>query len=179
MSAQRADWQRNHQRLLEVAAAVVARDGAGASLEAIAREAGIGSATLHRHFPSRHALLDEIFLDGVTALSRRADEPDDEPGRALRRWVEELTAYAASTRGLAATLATERASELDCRGILFDAATTLTRRAATTLRPGVTATDLLRLSTAISTATEGDPDTARRLIRLALAGVSLEEREPS
>ncbi|MFC8528098.1 TetR/AcrR family transcriptional regulator [Nocardia sp. NPDC057227] len=175
MSAQRADWQRNHRRLLEVAAAVVARDGADASLEAIARAAGIGSATLHRHFPSRHALLDEIFLDGVTALCRRTGELGDEPGRALLRWIAELTVYAASTRGLAATLAAERASgELDCHGVLFDTATTLTERAAGTLRPGVTASDLLRLSTAISTATEGDPETARRLIRLALAGIAVE-----
>ncbi|WP_204038555.1 helix-turn-helix domain-containing protein [Micromonospora qiuiae] len=50
---QRSDWQRNHKRLVAVAAALVARDGAQVSLEEIAREAGVGSATLHRHFPSR------------------------------------------------------------------------------------------------------------------------------
>jgi AcrR family transcriptional regulator len=61
----RADARRNYDRILEAAAAEVARRGADASLEEIARRAGVGSATLHRHFPSRWGLLQAVFQERV------------------------------------------------------------------------------------------------------------------
>src|SRR5690606_14249556 len=89
---QRSDWQRNHERLLAAAAALVARDGAQVSLEEIARDAGVGSATLHRHFPSRQALLEEVFRDTVERLRRRARElAAGDPRTGLVTWLEELT----------------------------------------------------------------------------------------
>ncbi len=174
--SQRQDWQRNHERLLAVAAQVVAKDGFEASLEEIARRAGIGSATLHRHFPSRHALLEEIFHDGVDRLCRRADDLAGEPSTGLTRWLEELAIYSAETRGLAASLIAERpdlAVTHGCHGQLLDTAQELVRRAcaAGAVRPDVSATDLLTITNAVSLVSEGDPDSARRLIRLAVDGV--------
>ncbi|WP_216893276.1 TetR/AcrR family transcriptional regulator [Nocardia alni] len=176
--SQRSDWQRNHERLLAVAAQVVARDGFEASLEEIARRAGIGSATLHRHFPSRHALLEEIFQDGVDRLCRRAHDLAAEPASGLTAWLEELAVYSAETRGLAASLIAERpdlAEAQGCHGQLLEAAQELVRRAcaAGAVRPDVAAMDLLTITNAVSLVSEGDPDTARRLIRLAVDGVKL------
>ncbi|SFJ83493.1 TetR/AcrR family transcriptional regulator [Amycolatopsis sacchari] len=166
----RADWQRNHERLVAAAAALVARDGAQVSLEEVAREAGVGSATLHRHFASRHALLEEVFQDSLERLRRRAGELAGGDARTgLVTWLEELTVAAADTRGLAASLG---AGET-CHTIIRDATTDLVNRARTAaaVRPEVSPDDLLTLVTAVSLATEGDAATARRLLGLALVGV--------
>ncbi|GGM63422.1 TetR family transcriptional regulator [Micromonospora sonchi] len=174
---QRSDWQRNHKRLVTVAAALVARDGAQVSLEEIAREAGVGSATLHRHFPSRHALLEEVFQDSVAHLRWRAGElADKDPRTALLTWLEELTVAAASTRGLAAALdAADNTAPYShtCHGIVREATEDLMSRAlrVAAIRPGVPPDDLITLVQAISQATEGDPPAAGRLLRLALEGI--------
>ncbi|MFC7643282.1 TetR/AcrR family transcriptional regulator [Streptosporangium lutulentum] len=70
----RADARRNHDRILVAASAAIAQHGAEASLEEIARHAGVGSATLHRHFPSRQALLEAVFRDRVETLCAKASE---------------------------------------------------------------------------------------------------------
>jgi AcrR family transcriptional regulator len=103
MRPRRADARRNYDQLVTAASAAFAREGAGASLEEIARQAGVGSATLHRHFPSRLALLDAVFHDRVAALCRQAHEVAGraEPGPALTSWLRAVGACAASTRGLA------------------------------------------------------------------------------
>ncbi|WP_307868263.1 TetR/AcrR family transcriptional regulator [Umezawaea beigongshangensis] len=156
---------------------LIACDGAGVSLEEIARRAGVGSATLHRHFPSRRALLEEVFHEGVERLCGRARELGrDDPGTGLATWLEELTLYTTNNRGLATSLmsgAGELPPEDTCHGMLLDAADDLVARAveAGVARPGVSAADLIVLTNAISLATEGDPATAGRLLRLALEGV--------
>lgn len=75
----RADARRNYEQILAAAEAEVARAGAEASLEEIARQAGVGSATLHRHFPSRQALLEAVFHDRVVALCNQAYELAAQP----------------------------------------------------------------------------------------------------
>ncbi|MEU8149563.1 helix-turn-helix domain-containing protein [Nonomuraea sp. NPDC048901] len=177
--AGRADRQRNRRRLLEAAEAVIGRDGAQASLEEIARRAGVGSATLHRHFPSRHDLLNAVFHEGVERLSRRAQALADSlaPGDALAAWLEEVTTYTATTRGLATALMSAPecavAAEDSCHGLIHDAATRLVTDAeeAGVLRTEATTHDLMTLTNAISVASDGDPDSARRLLRLTLGGV--------
>ncbi|GAA3073198.1 TetR/AcrR family transcriptional regulator [Streptosporangium carneum] len=175
---QRSDWQRNHERLVATAAALVARDGAQVSLEEIAREAGVGSATLHRHFASRQVLLEEVFRDEVERLRRRAGElAGGDPRTGLVTWLEELTTSAANTRGLPASLAA--GADVDspdgdtCHGIVREATVVLVNRAfaVAAVRPEVSPDDLLTLVEAVSRATEGDPLTARRLLRLALDGI--------
>lgn len=71
---QRADARRNYARILEVAEAEVAAHGANASLEQIARTAGVGSATVRRHFPTRHALLEAVSRERIALLAARAQE---------------------------------------------------------------------------------------------------------
>src|SRR5690606_17944092 len=104
--AMRADARRNYERIVRAASEAVARDGAEASLEAIARAAGVGSATLHRHFPSRWSLLQAVFTDRVRGLCDRAEELRTAPGplEALRTWLREVAVYSTTTRGLAASI---------------------------------------------------------------------------
>lgn len=174
----RSDWQRNHERLLDVASKLVARDGARVSLEKVAREAGVGSATLHRHFPSRRALLEEIFRDVVERLRDRAAELlHEDPWTALATWLDELAVAAADTHGLAASLdagAHDGTPAADtCHRVVKDATTALLDRALaeSVVRPEVSPDDLLTLVVAVSQACEGDPTSARRLLHLALNGV--------
>jgi AcrR family transcriptional regulator len=176
----RADRVRNHARLLAVASALIARDGAEVSLEEIARQAGVGSATLHRHFPSRRALLEEVFSDGIERLAQRATElVSQDPQAALFVWLEELTAYAASTRGLSESLTSGHedpnvVASRTCRGRLRQAAKHLTALAITEgmLRPSVSPDDVLMIANGISLVTPDDPAAARRLVRIAIAGLS-------
>ncbi|GAA3587892.1 TetR/AcrR family transcriptional regulator [Nonomuraea rosea] len=185
MSVQRADARRNYVRLLAVAEEAVATYGADASLEQIARTAGVGSATVRRHFPSRRALLEAVFRERVETLCAHAR---DLTGRAdtraaLLEWLRAVTADAATIRGLAMALIREQAaepgaaSEACCSAQLTEAGDPLARRAADdgALAPGVSIADLLTLITGIALATEHHPDPAAeadRLLGLAVAGVS-------
>ena len=174
----RADARRNYDQILAAAEVEIARAGAGASLEEIARRAGVGSATLHRHFPSRQALLDAVFRDRIEVVCAQACEfaEADDPGQALVEWLRALAVYGATTRGLAASmlaggLAVPAGS--GCEAMLTDAGGELLRRAqhAGAVRPDVSIVDLLTLVNAVSVATENSPDDADRLASLALAGV--------
>ena len=174
----RADGRRNREKIVATAAKLVRRDGAQVSLEEIARRAGVGSATLHRHFPSRSALLEAVFRDGVAQLCARATtRPGEDPGVALADWLEELTVYTATHRGLATALLAGpdglSAEEVCCTEMLLDVLDTLVTRAATAgaLRQGATKEDLMMLANAIAVANEGDPLAARRVLRLAIAGI--------
>lgn len=174
----RADGRRNRERIVAAAEELVARDGAQASLEEIARKAGVGSATLHRHFPSRQALLEAVFRDGVAQLcARAAAQPGEEPAAELASWLEELTAYTASNRGLAAALLSGpdglSAEDICCTDMLLKVLNVLVARAsaAGAIHAGATTEDLMVLTNSIAVANEDDPLTARRVLRLALAGI--------
>ncbi|WP_150251470.1 TetR/AcrR family transcriptional regulator [Nocardiopsis deserti] len=179
----RADARRNYERIVAVAEEAFAAHGVDASLEEIARRAGVGSATLHRHFPSRRSLLEVVFHDRVEALCARAREHarTREPGDALSAWLRDLNAYAEASRGLAASLLRDgRDADLlerddGCAAMITTAAGELLHRArqARAVRPGVRAEDLVALVSAISLATEDHPDGAQagRLLDIAIAGV--------
>lgn len=177
----RADARRNYERILAAAGAVVAQHGAEASLEEIARHAGVGSATLHRHFPSRQALLEAVFKDRVETLCAKAHdlavEPD--PGAALVTWLQAVGAHAVTNRGLGASLmpgAGDPTLGDTCHTMIVNAGSELLARAhqAQAVRPDVTITQLLKLVGAIALATEHDHDGAAeadRLLTLVIDGV--------
>lgn len=183
MAAQRADARRNYARILAVAEAEVAAHGADASLEQIARTAGVGSATVRRHFPTRRALLEAVFYERIEALCARARELAGAPdGRAaLLEWLGAFTAFAASSRGLATALTQEGEADTqhvdDCATRLAEAVDPLIQHAAQTaaVAPGLTVADLLTLIAGIVLATERHPDpgaAANRLLGLAVEGIS-------
>jgi AcrR family transcriptional regulator len=173
----RADAQRNYDRIVSAASEAIAQDGAEASLEAIARSAGVGSATLHRHFPSRWSLMEAVFAERVGCLIDRAEELRDapEPLDALVRWLREVAAYATTTRGLAAALLNGPPAESGtCQAHLIAAGEPLVRRAveAGVVRGDVATADLLTLVNAISLAAQqAGPEEAERLVTLVLEGV--------
>src|SRR6202050_880302 len=85
----RADAQRNRERILEVAKQEFARSGANASLEEIAKKAGVGPGTLYRHFPTREELLIAVYrseMEKLAAAEQRLAK-DLPPIEALRAWL--------------------------------------------------------------------------------------------
>lgn len=187
----RADARRNYARILAVAEEEVAAHGAAASLEQIARVAGVGSATVRRHFPTRWALLEAVSRGRIEALCRRAEEltgGNDSRG-ALLEWLSDVVSYSVTARSLAAALAHEGdgadpGPANSCSAALERAADPLLRRA---VRDGavsgeVTVNDLITLIVGIVLATEHHPDPAaraHRLFRLAVAGLSPDGRARS
>ncbi|CAL9412890.1 hypothetical protein SUDANB108_01697 [Streptomyces sp. enrichment culture] len=179
----RADARRNHERLLKVAAEAFAEHGEGASLDDIARRAGVGSGTLYRHFPTRHALLEAAYLDRIQALAARADALAAElpPGEALREWLGELGAGMIRMRGLKALLGPavtegDSAVATACGDAVRSAAGRLVRAAHEegTLRRDVDPTDVLRLAHGVATASEladGEGRHIRRYLGLLTEGL--------
>jgi AcrR family transcriptional regulator len=85
----RADAQRNRERILEVAKQEFIQSGANASLEEIAKKAGVGPGTLYRHFPTREELLMAVFRSGLEKLAAAEQRlaRDLPPIEALRAWL--------------------------------------------------------------------------------------------
>ncbi|GAA1201410.1 TetR/AcrR family transcriptional regulator [Streptomyces hebeiensis] len=179
----RADARRNYDRLLTEARATFAEHGADASLEDVARRAGVGIGTLYRHFPNRHALLSAVFQEALTALLERSRElaaSDDRPCGALVAWLRALIAHAGEYRGLSRALMAashDESSALSrCNIPLRGAGERLLVRAQETgqVRAEVSIDDLMQLTNAIALAAEGapdDPELADRLLRLTLTGL--------
>lgn len=180
----RADARRNYTRILAVAQEEVAAHGAGASLEQIARTAGVGSATVRRHFPTRRALLEAVSRERIEALRLRAAvlAGVDDSRNALLEWLSDLVDYCVSARGLAAALsydggAADPVHANTCAASMREAVEPLARRTARdgAVAGGTTAGDLITLVVGISLATERFPDPAAeadRLFRLTVAGLS-------
>jgi AcrR family transcriptional regulator len=103
----RADAVRNRARVLEAAKALFSTGGPQASLETVAREAGVGIGTLYRHFPTREALFEAVYRREVEQLVELAGQlagcPD--PVAALRRWLRANVEFVATKKGMAAALA--------------------------------------------------------------------------
>jgi len=96
----RADAQRNYDRLVTAARTVFAQEGGGASMESIAREAGVGIGTLYRHFPKRIDIVEAVYREDVDELTSVAESvvADLDPWPALVAWLEAFVRYASSKR---------------------------------------------------------------------------------
>ncbi len=103
----RADAVRNRERVLEAANAVFSAGGAEASLEAVARAAGVGIGTLYRHFPTREALFEAVYRREVQQLADLAEQLKQEapPIDALRRWMRSIVKFVATKKGMSSALA--------------------------------------------------------------------------
>lgn len=105
--APRADARRNRERVLEAAKAVFNIGGADASLEAVARRAGVGIGTLYRHFPTREALFEAVYRREVDQLVDLAEQLKTNTAavEALRRWLHANVEFIATKKGMSAALA--------------------------------------------------------------------------
>ncbi|MFD7160829.1 TetR/AcrR family transcriptional regulator [Kribbella sp. NPDC059898] len=102
----RADATRNRQQLLDVATQLFAAADAEPSMRAIANEAGVGIATLYRHFPTRESLVDAVYQDQVLRLTADARDllTELDPPAALRRWMDLFGDWIATKNGMLDTL---------------------------------------------------------------------------
>jgi AcrR family transcriptional regulator len=143
---------RNRARIVETAREVFAVRGADASLEEIARGAGVGIGTLYRHFPTREALFEAVYRREVQQLGELAEQlkTEAEPVEALRRWLRSNVEFVGTKKGMttALALAVKPSSELtafsferltQAVGALLDRAV-----AAGEIRADVSPEDLLR-----------------------------------
>jgi AcrR family transcriptional regulator len=103
----RADAQKNYSHLLAVAHDVVAEQGVDASMRDIARRAGVGLATLLRHFPTREALFEALLCTNLDELTQKAGELEtsNSPDEALVSWFREWMAFAQSYKGVVTLMA--------------------------------------------------------------------------
>lgn len=184
----RVDARRNYERLVTAAWDAFAQHGVDASLNDIARRAGVGPATLYRHFPTREALLEALLAERYTDLADQADKllacPD--PSDALRTWLTAFISQVTTFRGLALSVKTalqdqESALFASCHA-MQDAWRELVTHAQrrNIIRADVDASDLLRLANAIAWTSEGLPnsaDQADRLLRLVFEGI--QHQQPS
>ena len=176
----RADAQRNRDRLIEVAVRAFSQDGPDVTLDAIAKEAGVGIGTLYRHFPTREALIDAAYRN---ELARLCDSAGDlllamPPDQALRTWMDRFVEYMTTKRGMGDALRALIASGGDpfseSRDRLTAAVTELLRAGADagTLRPDVSPADVLVGLNGISLATDPERrDQAGRLLDLLMDGL--------
>jgi AcrR family transcriptional regulator len=102
----RSDAKRNRTKLIEAAARAFAERGSGASLEEVARLAGVGIGTLYRHFPTREHLVAVVYRRELELLATAATDlmADKAPDAALEAWMYRFVGYMAAKRGMAASL---------------------------------------------------------------------------
>jgi len=103
----RADAIRNRERVLEAAKIVFSAGGPEASLDAVARTAGVGIGTLYRHFPTREALFEAVYRREVQQLADLAVQlkQHGQPLDALRQWMRSIVKFVATKKGMSAALA--------------------------------------------------------------------------
>jgi AcrR family transcriptional regulator len=103
----RADAVRNRERVLEAAKTVFSAGGPDASLEAVAKRAGVGIGTLYRHFPTREALFEAVYRREVEQLGELAEQLKSEaaPVEALRLWLRSNVELVATKKGMSTALA--------------------------------------------------------------------------
>lgn len=174
----RADARQNQERLLTVAAEALARDGADASLKAIAQEAGVGIGTLYRRFPTREALVEAVYRAEVARLCDAAPEllTQEPPLDALREWMGRFVDFMAAKHAMADALKAVLASEDDrmrTRFLLRDALAVLLDAGAaeSVVRPGLDPYDVLMALGGVTLIAEG-PEAARRLLALLVEGLA-------
>jgi AcrR family transcriptional regulator len=178
---QRADAQRNREKILAASRELFSTAGADVSLEAIARAAGVGIGTLYRHFPSRDALVEAVYRNEVDQLCAAAAELLEQypPEQALAEWMERFIAYAATKRGLAGALKSLSVAQSELfpatrERLLSTIASFLAAgRAAGTIRTDIDEGDVLRAMNAVWAMPDGEQwiGQARRVLRLLIDGL--------
>jgi AcrR family transcriptional regulator len=177
---QRTDALRNRERILEVAKAAFTRQGANASLEEIAKQAGVGAGTLYRHFPTRDDLIESVYRNEVEKLAAAAARFAEtmSPLESLRAWMLLLVEYIAAKHIIAPALNTiaggpSRLHE-GSRAMIHAAIDGLVKKAKRTgdLRRDLDASDLLRALIGVSHVGSGADwqQSARRLVDILIAG---------
>jgi len=176
----RTDALRNRGRILEVAKEAFTRSGESASLDDIAKEAGIGPGTLYRHFPTRDALIEAVYRTEVEKLAAAEKKFSESlsPVGALRAWMLLFVDYIATKHIIAPALNTlvGGPSKLyeGSRDQIQGAIDSLVKRAIKSgdIRRDLEPFDLLRALVGVSNVASGPgwQQSARRLVDILIAG---------
>jgi AcrR family transcriptional regulator len=177
----RADAQRNYERLLAAAETALNAQGANASLDEIAKAAGVGNATLYRHFPTRESLIEAVYDQRIRTLCAAPLElaAAQEPGRALLEWLRTVVVHITESRLLGEAFmaayqgpddteppqitAWHHSIELAARPLLAAA------QDAGAVRHDLGVTELMALTTAVARA--GNPAQAGHYLDFLLEGI--------
>lgn len=181
----RADAARNREALLEAATRTFAASATEPSMRAIAREAGVGIATLYRHFPTREALVDAVYRDQVERLTQGAEEllrrlP---PSEAMRAWMDLFGDWLSTKHGMTDTLRSMiDAGEIphtETRDELLAAVTRIldAGNAVGELRSDVAVDDITASVIGIFTVTTGQSERTGRLLDLLVDGLRTHRRQ--
>ena len=176
----RTDAQRNRERILEVAKEAFTRFGADASLDDIAKQAGVGAGTLYRHFPTRDALIEAVYrseVEKLAAAERKFTETMP-PIDALRTWMLLFVDHIAAKQIIAPALnsVVGGPSKLyeGSRGLIHGAIDALVKRAIKSgdIRRDLDPFDLLRALIGVSNVASGPgwKQSARRLVDILITG---------
>ena len=176
----RTDAQRNRERILEVAKEAFTRSGADASLDDIAKQAGVGAGTLYRHFPTRDALIEAVYrseVEKLAAAERKFTETMP-PIDALRTWMLQFVDHIAAKQIIAPALnnVVGGPSKLyeGSHGLVQGAIDTLVKRAIKSgdIRKDLDPFDLLRALIGVSHIATGPgwQQSARRLVDILITG---------
>jgi AcrR family transcriptional regulator len=174
----RSDAKRNREQLLAAARAAFTERGAAASLEDIARRASVGVGTLYRHFPTRQALVEAVYVDEVEALcSSVAEVGERDPWDALVAWFDRFVDYVATKKALVdemmAIVGADAPVFRQCHDAIFAAGEPLLARAqaARSVRADVEFVDVIRMVSGVCMIKNASPDEIRRVLRMALDGL--------
>ena len=176
----RADATRNREHILEVAKEAFTRNGAEASLDDIARQSGLGSGTLYRHFPTRDALIEAVYRSEVEKLaeSEKRFAATMPPLGALRAWMLLFIDHVVDKKLIIPAMNTVAGGSIrlieGARSLIHGAFIRLVERAIASgeLRPETNPQDFVRALIGIfhTTALPGWEDSARRLVDILIAG---------
>ena len=176
----RTDAQRNRERILEVSKEAFTRSGADASLDDIAKQAGVGAGTLYRHFPTRDALIEAVYRSEVEKLAAAEHKFTETmpPVDALRTWMLLFVDHIAAKQIIAPALnsVVEGPSKLyeGSRGLIHGAIDALVKRAIKSgdIRRDLDPFDLLRALIGVSHVATGPgwQQSARRLVDILITG---------
>ncbi|HEX4434931.1 MAG TPA: TetR family transcriptional regulator [Acidimicrobiales bacterium] len=175
----RADAKRNYELLVNAARKVFDQEGGGASMEAIAKEAGVGIGTLYRHFPKRIDVVEAVYREDVDELDTvaRAVTAELEPWPAFVAWLEAFVRYAMGKKRFMNEL--HEAFEKDpglrvaSRERIVSALSIVLLRAqeAGVVRSDVDAPDLMQLLGSMCMSATLTPDQSERLLMMIEDGL--------
>jgi AcrR family transcriptional regulator len=171
---QRADARRNFDALLTAAREAFATRGVEASLEEIARRAGVGIGTLYRNFPTREDLLSAVYFGEIEELCIAAEDVAGlPPWEALTSWLQRFVAYVGTKRAIWESLNRDTDSFREARDAMYAAGTPLFERAqaAGEARTDVSFDDMLRMVSGLTGAGFVDDAQRDRVLQIALDGV--------
>ena len=182
----RADARRNRELLIEAARTVFSTQGAGAPMEAIAKQAGVGVGTLYRHFPNRLDLVEAVYESDVQELAATARRvvAELEPGAAVDAFFDAFVRYAQTKQALLGELQQSFEKHPDlrsrCREQIessFDMVIEHAKQAGA-IRNDISGSDVMQLTAPVCTNSSISAEQSQRLVGMILDGLRAGATQP-